>query len=142
MSSDHDTRAKRDQHGTDAQHDNQVMTDGGDALPSREDEQEQSDRLQDVLEDVPDDEITVENVGGDEERAFDEAWRDVNERIPIERNIHITQLDEDRIKKLLQKLREVEDAWADAGDHQGAKKASDMRTKINRAAIEEGILDG
>lgn len=39
MSSHHDTRAKRDQHGTDAQRDNQVMTDGGDALPNGEVEQ-------------------------------------------------------------------------------------------------------
>lgn len=41
MSSDHDTRAKRDQHGTDAQRDNQVMTDGGDALPKGEEEQDE-----------------------------------------------------------------------------------------------------
>jgi hypothetical protein len=125
------------------------MTDSAsprDDAASGEDEQEQSDTLQDALEAVPDDEITVENVGGDEERAFDEAWREVNGAIggvgiPIERNISISRLDEDRIKILLQKLREVEDAWADAGDHQGAKSASDMRTKINRAAIEEGIID-
>jgi len=101
--------------------------------------------LQDVLEDVADGELTVENVGGDEERAFDEAWRDLDHGlsgIAVERNINLSRLDEERVKDLIAELQNVETAWSEAGDHDGAKSALEIRNKIEQEAISEGIIDG
>lgn len=84
-------------------------------------------------------ELTLEGVGSSERTALFQAVNEAGHDIPLQVNIDVSELTEERVDDLLIALTDVESELSSVGAHGDAEAASRMHTKLRMAAQEEGF---